>query len=95
MEKGGEKICEEFSAKRETLVFNMTIDIWIPYMFYKNGKQIRRIEYGLDLEENEVSSFESGEKQDFEDNVEYSPDSTVGYNDTLSNEYSTVYLVNK
>ncbi len=93
LENEGKKISEEFSAQHEALLFNMTIDIWIPYMFcevYKGGKQIRRIEYDLDLEEGEVSSTESGEKQDFEDNVEYTPDSTVGYDDF----FYPLYLMN-
>ncbi|UTX49108.1 hypothetical protein [Chryseobacterium sp. MA9] len=93
LENDGKKISEEFSAQHKTLLFNMTIDIWIPYMFYevyREGKQIRRIEYDLDLEEGEVSSTESGEKQDFEDNVKYIPDSTVGYDDF----FYPLYLMN-
>ncbi|WP_419867822.1 hypothetical protein [Chryseobacterium sp. CT-SW4] len=93
LENYGKKLCEEFSAKHNTVLFNMTIDIWIPYMFYefyKGGKLIRRIEYDLDLDENEVSSGEVGEKQGFEDNVKYTPDSTVGYDDF----FYPLYLMN-
>lgn len=80
----GRKISEEFSARSQTPVFNFSVDIWIPYMFYEfyeNGRQIRRIEYDLNLEEGEVSCAESGERQAFEDNVQYAPDSPLGYDD--------------
>lgn len=82
LEQKGTSIAELLSA--DDLVFNMTIDIWVPYMYieiFDQGKLIRRLEYNLDVEADSVVAIESGDKSSWEKEINYTPESTLGYDD--------------
>jgi len=92
LEKKGSIISEKISNGHD-FVFNMTIDIWIPYMFvevFSEGKLIRRIEYDLDVDQNKVDILEVGDKTKWEYKIDYLPESPIGYDDF----FYPLYFVN-
>ena len=83
LERDGSTISKDISID-DDFVFNMTIDIWISYMFteiYRAGTLIRRIEYDLNLEQNKIDVSEKGDKSQWEKHITYSPKSPIGYDE--------------
>lgn len=83
LEKEGAKLSTEISMGDE-MVFNMAIDIWIPYMYvevYSAQTLIRRIEYDLNTEYSRIEVSEKGCKTQWEDKIKYMPASSIGYDD--------------
>lgn len=83
LERDGSTISKDISID-DDFVFNMTIDIWVPYMFteiYRAGALIRRIEYDLNLEQNKIDVSEKGDKSQWEKHITHNPKSPIGYND--------------
>lgn len=83
LEEEGAKLSKEISMGNE-IVFNMAIDIWVPYMYteiYSAQTLIRRVEYELNTEYSRVEISEKGRKTQWEDKIKYTPTSPIGYDD--------------